>query len=316
NFASSFGSDDDFSNLQKSCKNMGKTLYTDFELVKYAKSGNGFSYENDSAKTATLHSAEFSTVNVPLRDFNSSNMYKILSRGKLGTAVEKLIYLINKKDMSGVSLTTLGTIMYSDYTDIKYAVSGKIDTDTKSFIKKIKKSGAKVSGSSPAFFAAGLMDTVFDAPLEKTGKYQYMAEIPFYQMVYGGIVPMYSAALNTASNPRERLMLAASSGTGLGVSVIKNFETSYMEDNVEKLYSCNYEYASDLLKTSLESYGDIYKATAGKQIVKYEFLNSAKTLTVTEFENGVKVYANHSSVAADSPAGKLDGYGFKMESGD
>ncbi|MBO4468273.1 MAG: hypothetical protein J5766_03125, partial [Clostridia bacterium] len=29
NFASSFGSDGDFSNLQESCKNMGKTLYTD-----------------------------------------------------------------------------------------------------------------------------------------------------------------------------------------------------------------------------------------------------------------------------------------------
>lgn len=315
-FASVFGNSSSFKALQEYCKGTGKPFYTDFDLVRYSESGSGFSYENDSAKTATLHSAEFSTVNVPLRDFNKNYTYKFLSRTKMSSAIDKLISFIDKKDLTGVSFTSLGSMMYSDYSDIAYAVAGKTDVETKAYIEKVKKSGVKVSGSSPAHFAAGLMDTVFDAPLEKSGKYGYMVEIPFYQMVFGGVVPMYSASLNTASNTKERLMLAASSGTGIGVSVIKNFDKAYMENNVEKLYNCDYGYVSDLLKTSLASYGDIYKSISGKKIVKYEFLNSTKTLTVTEFENGVKVYANHSSVQTDSPVGKLDGYGFKMERGD
>ena len=315
-FASEFGNDDAFSNLQKYCDDSGKPLYTDFDIVKYAKSGNGFSYNNDAAKTATLHAAEFSTVNVPLRDYNANNKYRLLSRTKLGNAIDKLVDFKNKKKLSGISLTTFGSIFYSDLTDTDYAVTCRMAKETKGYIDTLKKTGVKLSGSSPAFFSAGLMDTIFDAPLERSGNYNYMVEIPFYQMVYGGVVPMYSGALNTASNPKERLMLAAAGGTGISVSVIKNFQTSYMEDNVEKLYNCNYEYALDLLKTSLDSYQSIYNKTAGKKIVKYEFLNDNMTLTVTEFENGAKVYANHSSTSVESPVGKLEGYGFKMESGD
>ena len=315
-FPSAFGNDDAFKNLQKYCEDSGRTLYTDFDIIKYSKSGSGFSYNNDAAKTATLHAAEFSTVNVPLRDYNADNKYRLLSRTKLGKAVDKLVKFADKKNLSGISLTTFGKLYYSDLTDIKYGVTSRMAKETKEQVNTLKKTGAKISGCSPAFFAAGLMDTIFDAPLERSGNYQNMVEIPFYQMVYGGVVPMYSGDLNTASNPKERLMLAAAAGTGISVSVLKNFQTSFMEDGVEKLYSCNYDYVSELLKTSLDSYADIYKAIAGKEIVKYDFLNDNRTLTVTEFENGVKVYANHSSFAIDSPVGKLEGYGFKMESGD
>jgi hypothetical protein len=50
--------------------------------MKYSESGNGFSYSNDAAKTAVLHAAEISPVNVALRDFNTSLTYRLLSRKK------------------------------------------------------------------------------------------------------------------------------------------------------------------------------------------------------------------------------------------
>lgn len=314
NFPSAFGNDDDLVNLQKYCSDNGRYLYTDFDIVRFSKSGSGFSYANDAAKTATLHAAEFSNINVPLRDFNNTK-YQLLSRTKIGTAVDKLLSFANKKSLSGICLTCFGSMSYSDYTDIKYAVTGRAEEDAKTYVEQIKKSGVKLSGSSPAYYAAGLMDTVFEAPLEASGMYQYYDEIPFYQMVYSGIVPMYSSAINSSSNPKRLLMLAAASGTGIGFSVINKFEPSYMENNAAKLYNYSYGYTEELAESFLSAYKDIYSKTAGQTIVKYEYIDDGRNVTVTEFANGVKVYANHSSSAVTTPVGKFDAYGFKMERG-
>lgn len=310
-FPSAFGSDKDRLALEKYCKDEGISLYTNFDLVRYSNSGNGFSYTNDAAKTATLHIAEFSGVNVPLRDYNSKLKYRLLSRSKIGKAVDKLIKMADKKNISGICLEYFGAKSYSDYTDIKYAVTGLMDTDTKAQIEKLKKSGKAISGSASTYYAAGLMNTVFEAPLEENGKYQFAKEIPFYQLVYSGTIPLYSAPINTASNPNEKIMLAASTGTGLGFSVAENFENEYMETNAYKLYSCDYDYCMSLIKKSFEQYKDIYNAIKGSKIDSYDYIDENVTKTV--FENGVAVYANHSSKTVNSPVGELGGYGFTME---
>ena len=310
-FPSAFGSNKDRLALEDYCKDEGISLYTNFDLVRYSKSGSGFSYTNDSAKTATLHTAEFSGVNVPLRDYNSKLAYRLLSRKKIDKAVDKLIKMADKKDISGICLEYFGAKSYSDYSDIKYAVTGLMDTDTKTQIEKIKKSGKSVSGSGSTYYAAGLLNAVFEAPLDEYGKYQYTKEIPFYQLVFSGTVPLYSAPINTASNPNEKIMLAASTGTGLGFSVAENFQNEYMETNTYKLYSCSYDYCIELINKSLGQYKDIYSAINGSKIDSYDYIDENVTKTV--FENGVVVYANHSSKTVNSPAGELYGYGFTME---
>ena len=310
-FPSAFGSNKDRLALEDYCKNEGISLYTNFDLVRYSKSGSGFSYTNDSAKTATLHTAEFSGVNVPLRDYNSKLAYRLLSRTKIDKAVDKLIKTADKKNISGICLEYFGAKSYSDYSDIKYAVTGLMDTDTKEQIEKLKKTGKAVSGSGSTYYAAGLMDTVFEAPLEENGKYQYTKEIPFYQLVFSGTVPLYSAPINTASNPTEKIMLAASTGTGLGFSVAENFENEYMETNTYKLYSCSYDYCMELINKSLKQYKDIYSAINGSKIESYDYIDENVTKTV--FENGIVVYANHSSKTVNSPVGEIGGYGFTME---
>ena len=310
-FASLFGSDKDRKALEDACAKEGISLYTDFDVVRFSESGAGFSYTNDAAKTATLHAAEFAPVNVPLRDYNDKLSYRLLARGKIDSALDKVLKFCEKKDISGICLSYFGQNSYSDYNDIKYAVAGQMEQDVKDGILKLKKSNNAVAGSASAYYAAGLVDTVFDAPLDKKGKYQFAKEIPFYQMVFAGVTPMYSAPINTASNPQEKLMLAASTGTGLGFAVIKNFENEYMETGVEKLYACGYAYCKDLIVSSLKAYNGIYQKVAGVKIDRYEFINDAVTKTV--FENGVTVYANHTSKEQETPVGKLDAYGFAMD---
>ncbi|MBO4733736.1 MAG: hypothetical protein J5662_04575 [Clostridia bacterium] len=312
-FGSKLGGNSDRLELEEYCKNKSIPLYTQFEMVKYAESGSGFSYTFDSAKTATLHSAEQSSVNLPLRDSNSNVTYRLLSRGKLSAAVDKLISLAKKKNVSGISLSTLGQISYSDYKyGTKYSVTSLMESDTKEYVERISKAGHSVAGSSATYFAAGLMDTVFDSPLDTSGKYQIETDIPFYQMVFSGVTPLYSAPINLDSNPERKIMLAAATGTGLDFSLVYEYDKTFMENNVYGLYACVYGRNKDYIKETVSKYSAVYGAVAGCSIERYDIID--ENISKTTFQNGKVVYANHSSSPAQSPVGVLEGYGFKIGS--
>ncbi|MBR4762081.1 MAG: hypothetical protein IK086_05545 [Clostridia bacterium] len=310
-FASALGKDSDRKALEKYCRDNNISLYTQFELIRYAESGSGFSYSFDAAQTATLHAAEENGLIIPLRQYDSNTVSRLLARSKLSTAVDKLISFINEDSISGVNLTSLGTITYSDYSSgKKYAATTGMDGDSKEYITRIINSGHKVSGSQSTYFAAGLIDAVLDSPLESSGKYQVETDIPFYQMVFSGITPLYSASINDDSNPKRKIMLAAASGTGLGFAVIEQFDKSYMQDNVYSLYSCVYSKNKDYITETVKNYASVYSAVAGCAIDRYDMID--KNISKTTFENGVVIYANHSSAPVKSPVGDFEGYGFKM----
>lgn len=313
-FASKLGSDNTRLDFEKYCKENNINLYTGFNLIFYGKSGKGFSYSMDSAKTAILKAAEISGVTIPLRDFDKSSSYRILSRDSLSEAVSKLIDVAGKKGVSGIALSDLGKVSYSDYSKgSEYAVSAKIECETKSYIENISSNGHNVAVSGGTYFSTGISDIVFDAPIEPSGRGVFENEIPFYQMVFHGITPMYSSAINTATDVNYKIMLAASTGTGLGFSIVNDFENSYMQTNADKLYAMLYDDNVDLIKNSLAKYEDIYRSVENSKIIRYDVLEN--NITKTTFENGICIYANHSSKEQESPVGVIKGYDFVMESG-
>ena len=107
-------------------------------------------------------------------------------------------------------------------------------------------------------------------------------------------------------------MLAAATGTGLGFALVNNFDKTYMENNVYGLYACVYDRNKEYIKNLVKEYSAVYGAVAGSAIDRYDVID--ENISKTTFQNGVTVYANHSSKAADSPVGVLEGYGFKMGS--
>ena len=309
--ASKLGNKTDIKSIQQYAKDNGVSLYTDFEMAKFSESGNGFSYKADSAKTAILHYADKTGTNVVLRDSDESNQYRILSRARQGDVVDKVIKTTDKLGISGINLSTLGSVVYSDYTDAeKYAISANSDKDFKEYMTKLRNSGKSVSGKASTFFAAGLVDTVFDVDLSDYRRYMVDYSIPFYQMVFSDVTPLYSTAINTSDNPNKTIASAAATGTGISFKIVDKFELSYMETNADKLYACEYAAIKDSVKESVNKFATVYNATSGSKIVDYKI--SDNNVSVTTFENGAVVYANHSNKTVKTKVGKLGGYEFKL----
>ncbi len=306
NFSSKLGSNKERRALEEACKESGVSLFYDFDLVNYSKSGGGFSYMSDCAKTAIYKAAEQYPITTPLRSFDDTAPYRILGREKLGEAVEKLIKTAEKKKINNISLTSLGQTAYSDYSNYRYIAKGKIEEDIKADFKSLKSKNLTVASGANAYAAVDA-DLVFGAPYDNGAYNAFDEEIPFYAMVFRGLRPLYADALNLEADKNSAVMKAAVGGMGLGFSVIGNFDISYTETGT-KLYGQVYEDNKSFIKETVADYLQFYEAVKNAPIDSYAMADD--NISKTTFENGVVLYANHSEKTVKSPLGNIEAYGY------
>lgn len=311
-FNKNLGNDTERQKLEKYCNDAGIPLFTDFNPIYYSESGSGFSYSNDAAQTPVLVAAENSPVNVPMRDYNTNLTYRLLARSKLADVFAKILKFANNKGISSLSFSSYGGISYSDYSDVKkYGATKNYSEDAAKNIKILRAGGHNVACDNTSAFLTGITDTVFCAPLMPTGRFQCDYEIPFYEMVFHGYVPMYSTPVNYSADFNRHRLLAIRAGVGLTFSLINNFSSDFMGDNIEKLYVAKYSDREEYIKESVEQYKELFKKIKNARIDRYEALDNSVSKTV--YSNGITVYTNCSNTPVESPAGELEAYGFFVE---
>ena len=300
--------------LEQYCKENKIPLFTDFDLIKYSKSGSGFSYSSSAAETALKFIAEQYPIKIPSREYNMDLEYRLLKRELLEKVLGKVIKFADKNDISGLSFSSLGSMAYSDYSDEMYAVKGNTEEDAKKLISESKKAGHNVAVANANGYAACAADAVLDIPISNGGNFAFDKEIPFYQMVFRGYKPIYSTAQNLSEEPRKQLMLSAMSGTGISFTLINNFEMEYTETASGKIYGAVYKDnlsgILEILKNESE-YVRCFKAIKDSSIASYELLDN--NISKTVFTNGVVVYANHSGKSVQTEFGDFNAYEFKTE---
>ena len=277
------------------CKSSDISLYTDFNIVTYVKSGNGFNTFFNSAQTANAETVSHYSKKKNIRtDDTDSVKRKFLARDSVEKAVKKLTSF-SKSGFSGISLSTYGSTAYSDYGDEKYMLKGNLSEQARQTVDTLKKSGHNVFLSSANAYIAGISDGIADAPLQNGG-YDYLdEEVPFYELVYKGNVPLYSTPLNLSENPENLLLKAVA--TGVSPSFILSYTTNQaLTDNDDTLYYATaYKGNMELVEDTLKDTGKLFKKIKNTQIKSYIMLD--KNITKTVFDNGVTVFVNRSQSA-------------------
>jgi len=309
-FASVSGSVKDYKKIEELAKKGNFLLSVDFDLLNFNKSGSGVNTYSNVAKSASKFKVKQSYSDVAVRWFDDSyKSYYLVNRSKVSGLVDKLIKKAEKLGITGISTSTLGQIAYSDYSDIKYATRLQTETDVAEYLKRIKDAGYKVVTDDANVYAATASDSVLNLKIEPYNMDGIDQYVPFYQIVFKGYVPLYSEPLNLTTNYKESVLYALASGTGLGYTVIENYNIDYATTPHKNLYNSLYRDLKDEITTSVSEYKSYYDAIEGAVIVNYRILDTGVTETV--FDNGVVAYTNGSDTAKDSPVGQLSAYGFK-----
>ena len=295
------------SELASLLKKYPKT-FLDYDIVRFSKSGNGFSL-SDTAKTAIQYKAEHFAV-TPTRVMDEENPYYIISRQKLESAADAAIKKAEKYQNRQISLSTLGTTSFSDYASDDYINKNKIEDDVATILKKVKGAADRIAVSGANAYAATTADVIFDTASTAGNYSAFDAEIPFYQMVFHSYKTMYSEAVNVCENADAAV--ARSMAYGMGASFL--ITADYVKDSDDlgeyPLYATVFDDNREIIKKAMLSSGfsEIYKETADAAFVAYQLPENGVSVSV--YENGIKIYVNHTNSEKDSPAGKLAAYSF------
>ncbi len=312
-FSSELGGKKKYLALKEYCDKNGIPLFAEYNVVEFNTSGGGFNTGSDIAQTAGQQLAAFYPIRKNLRTMNdSAKKVALLERKLLDDAVTKLL----KKNsyLSGVSLTTLGTMAYSDYSVEKYYSKGDMAAQVTELLGKVKKEGHLLNVGGANSYAAAIADSITDVPLTNGEYYALDETVPFYQMVFHGTSAMYSTPINTAEDAVAHILRAVESGVSPAFVLSDTAEITFADTDSTEYYASVYSGNKESVIGYISATADYFKAVGDKKIKSHN-VYSDKGVTVTVFEDGDTVYVNHSDKDFDINGAVLKPYSFQYSDG-
>lgn len=300
------GSDSDLENLASLCDKNGIDLYYDYDLVRFNSSGAGFSHYSDSVMNSGVIKAQQYVADKANRGNNEDQTYRLLRPINFEEAVGQALEQNDEWKIGGVSLETLTSNAYSDYSNPHSGVDynsryGYADASIKA-LKQIKKNKQNLMASDANDYAAIMSDLIVDAPVTSDNGYAFYEDVPFYSMVFKGYVPMTSESINLAIDPQRIVLGAVEGGVGLNYTVTNKWDNTLIDAVYPYFFGTVYE---DIEDDIFETYADLsgyYESINGAKIISNTIIGSGVHCTV--FDNGVTVYVNYNDSAASTPAGE------------
>ncbi len=300
----------DLSKLSDFCKGNGISLYFDFDLIRFKENSSGYNSWFDVSHNACYKTAIGYKYDVATHSRIEDKSFYYLSRENLLNGADKLLKKINKWNIEGISLSSLSNIAYSDYSNRKnndYYSQSNMAKDVSGIVSKLA-SKYKFAATDANAYAAVMADIIYDVPSSSSREKSFMCDIPFYQMVFKGYVPMAGESLNLAAEPKKQLLSYIESGSGLSFTLTANYYNEFIDAQSYYFFGTKY----DDLKTSLfenyKEFKDYYNAVNGAVIISHNILENG--LRETVFDNGVKAYVNYSNEKTESPIGEVEALGY------
>lgn len=281
-------------------------IYFDFDIVRFNRNAHGITKFYDSATNAGELKVLQYYYDLAVRDRNIDKAYNLLQPAKFNEAFEKAAKKTEKFGINGISLDTLSTLAYSDYSDKEnsaYYSKNGYPSAAKGVIDSIKDTEKNYMASSANLYSAVAADIIIESPVSSEKSTSFMCDIPFYQMVFKGCVPITVESINLSADPRKSLLFAVESGSGLGYTVINDWNSTLINATEPYFYNSIFnDVKADIFESSKEL-SDYYSKISGQHIERHSVLENG--LRETVFESGITVYVNYTDEAVLTARGEV-----------
>lgn len=304
--ASKLGGNDGMKKLNKFFKELDVDAFMDFDLISFTESGSG--YDEDSAATYASGQVVTYTTFDPITHIPNNDRFFVLSRKNLLKAAKTLNSKAKDMGLLGISLGSVSNTIYSDYATQGYYVSGKMPREVAEIFSGIKNTGLKSLTSSANIYAAGVSSEIIDAPIYSS-RFNFTAyDVPFYQMVLKGYVPMSSVSINLCTDQQDALLRCVASGIAPSYTLINNFENELITSSHAFIHSSVYSSNKDQIIKDVNMVADYLETVKDVQIIEYTVLENG--ITLTRFDNGVYTVVNFTEEDYVSEYGKVKSRSF------
>lgn len=294
--SSKFGKKSDISSLLQFCKESNIKLFMDFDIVGFNKNGSGFSTSGDTAKSYDGQTVYLDYYNNITRNNSGAGSYMLLGRDRLGAAAEKAVKASQKYGFNGVSLSSLANTAYSDYSSVGAGVLGGLSTDVAEILKNCAKDTTIIT-SNPNIYAVGNSDYITEVPVISSQFDITRYDVPFYQMMLRGYVPMSSTSINISVDYKTAVLKCIESGIAPSFTLSYNYDNSFASSKFSAIPVSYYNGQKEKIVETVNEVNEVLEKISDATISQHVVLENG--LRVTEFDNGITVAVNYGDDIAD-----------------
>lgn len=301
---SSFGSDKELKKLSAELENSGNEVYFNYDMLNFSENGSGLTTVNGGAakNPSHLYSRMYA---FSLGDGSpiTTQFYYRIGRLELFDFSKKVVSHASKLGVTGITSHNLTNTAYSDFIDNKTIAKANMANDVSAILANVKQNDLKVLGNSANDYAAVASDRIIEVPITSNKYNLFDVDIPFYQIVFKGYIPMYSTALNTITDERTALLSCVESGTGLRYSVINTYDVVLATSKYQIFATRLYSDVKDVIIANVNQTKDFYTAVIDAKIVDHVVVN--KDVRKVVYDNGVTVFVNYGDSEYQSELGTV-----------
>jgi len=265
----------EFDELVEYAREQGFALYPDVDFVFISSNTafDGLNLNRDAAKTIDNRYASLKEYNATKQTYIS--YYELLfSSASMSRFYEKFTETFNKKeDPQGISVSTLGSYLSSDFDEDEPYNRDDSELYTKIAFEYLEENYDKIMTSAGNAYSWKYVDYITDVATDSSRYRQSSASVPFLGIVLHGYVETAGTAINMEGNIDYAMLKAIENGSALKfILAYRNTEKLKDDFILNKYYSIEYKvWESDIIKL----YDEINNAIGDLQtsrIVKHEFV--------------------------------------------
>ncbi len=302
------GSKADWEAYKKYAADNNILLSMDYELVKFQDAGKGYNVNNGAARNISSLDATLTTyvLNTSIENDKGTNWY-LLSRGKLGKAMERALNANKTLGVNAISIGTLSNMAYSDYRDLTTTAKSGMAEDVIAMLDQCADKDMAVVSATANEYAALRSDYVTEVPTQSSKFNILDEEIPFYAMVFQGYKALTSPSINTATNVKNAYLDAVATGMTLQFTLTHDLHDSLRFENDTAYITSQYSQWKEDIATMVQDSAALHDKVGNQPIKQYEIKDG---VSKTVFANGVTVYVNYNDKPVKTPFGKVAAQSF------
>lgn len=297
------GGKKDIKALVSYCLNEKIDLYMDYDIMLFSKSGAGISQTFDYARNTVGQKAlRYKRALGTDKEEKASEYF--VARKELVSLGKKAADTVKENGIKGLSLSSVASGAYSDYSNQKYYAKSNFGAYYGEIAEYNKKLNNRMLADNANLYAALNADIITDAPVTSDKNDLFYADIPFYQIVFKGYVPMTCGAVNLAMNPQRRVLSAAESGCGLGFTLTADYDNNLFTSEQKVYHSTHYSSIKEDVNKTTREYASYFEKIDGAVIINHIIISENVRKTV--FDNGVSVYVNYGDTPVETEIGTVE----------
>ena len=149
-----------------------------------------------------------------------------------------------------------------------------------------------------------------DMPLSSSDFLYLDQEIPFFSMVFKGVVPTYSEYVNFEANKTENFLRMVEAGMYPSFYIAAEDSSKLIYTNSRNLYSLEYNSYRDTITQYDTELRAVAEKVSDAYIIDHEVMDNG--LVKVTYDNNVKIYVNYSESALTADGVTVDGLSYAV----